>query len=159
MRVRQRIRLQPFPDFIHADVVQIVRAVGAPAELAVVLLLLFFLEQQFPELRHKRERPQAGSGLGRICHTLNALAVKIARRDGTLPILRQAAAQKLLHRIGKWRAAMWKKGLFYVSASNHSNQKAHPHFIRCAHRSCALWRLLSQLSSSLIMTFSICFAV
>lgn len=80
--VRQRVRLQPFPDLIHADVVQIVRAVGAPAEPAVVLLLLFFLEQQLPEFRHKRKRPHAGLRLGRICHNLNVLAVKVARRDG-----------------------------------------------------------------------------
>ena len=59
-----------------------VRAVGAPAELAVVLLLLFFLEQQFPELRHERKRPHAGFRLGRIGHNLDVLAVKVARRDG-----------------------------------------------------------------------------
>lgn len=33
--VRQRIRFQPFADLIDTDVVQMVRAVGAPAELAV----------------------------------------------------------------------------------------------------------------------------
>ena len=80
--VRQRVRLQPFPDLVHADVVQIVRAVGAPAEPAVVLLLLFFLEQQLPKFRHQRKSPHAGFGLGRICHNLNVLAVKVARRDG-----------------------------------------------------------------------------
>ena len=80
--VRQRVRLQPFPDLVHADVVPIVRAVGAPAEPAVVPLLLFFMEQQLPELRHQRKRPHAGFRLGRIGHNLDVLAVKVARRDG-----------------------------------------------------------------------------
>ena len=80
--VRQRVRLQPFPDLVHADVVQIVRAVGAPAEPAVVLLLLFLMEQQLPELRHQRERPHAGLRLGRIRHNFDVPAVKVARRDG-----------------------------------------------------------------------------
>lgn len=44
-------------------------------------LLLFFLEQQLPELRHERKRPHAGLRLGRIRHNLDVLAVKVARRD------------------------------------------------------------------------------
>ena len=76
------VGFQPFTQLIHTDVIKVIRAIGASAQPPVVGLFLFLPKQQVTEVRHQRQRPHTGLGLGRIGSNLDVLTVHIAGCHG-----------------------------------------------------------------------------
>lgn len=77
-------RLDALTDLIDIDVLQIVPVVRPAAELAVVLLLLFELQQLLTERRHKRQGTPAGLVLGSVLCDYDRFPVQIAACDRVL---------------------------------------------------------------------------
>lgn len=77
-------RLNALIDLIDIDVLQIVRVVRPAAELAVVRLLLFELQQLLAERRHERLGAPAGLVLGGVLCDQDRFSVQIAACDRVL---------------------------------------------------------------------------
>ena len=84
--VGQRVGLEPFSQFIDADVIQVFGAVGAPAELAVTRLFLLLSQQELPKAVYQGQRTHTGLGFGGIRRNLQVLSIHVASCDRTLDI-------------------------------------------------------------------------
>ena len=57
-----------FPNFVHIDIVQILSAIAVTAQLPILLLLGFHLEQYFLKRCYQRKRSKAGRCFGTVCN-------------------------------------------------------------------------------------------